>query len=276
VSAGEVVAEVVAFGECMVEVGLLGAGRAATSFGGDSFNAAVYIRRLGPTVAYGTAVGGEDPFSEGILALMAAEGVDAGLVRRVRGRLPGLYAIDRDAADVRRFFYWRADAPARDFFALADREALRRCVAEARLVYLSGVSLAIIGDAGRSLLYDLLGEARSAGAEIGFDPNFRPQVWDNIEQARDAMEAVAPLCRYISAGEADLAALYGRRRADQGRGVGRPGRRGGRPRRGPRRDRALGRHRAAAVAGPAGSRAGHHRRRRRLQRRLSRLADARA
>ena len=91
----------------------------------------------------------------------------------------------------------------------ADREALRRCVAEARLVYLSGVSLAIIGDAGRSLLYDLLGEARSAGAEIGFDPNFRPQVWDNIEQARNAMEAVAPLCRYISAGEADLAALYG-------------------------------------------------------------------
>ncbi|HEY5678232.1 MAG TPA: PfkB family carbohydrate kinase, partial [Myxococcales bacterium] len=125
-------AEVVAFGECMVEVGLTGCpGPAAVGFGGDTFNAAVYLRRLGLSVAYGTAVGGEDPFSEGILKLMADEGMDTVLVRRVAGRLPGLYAIDRDLAGERRFFYWRAESPAREFFMLADREALRAAVTRA-------------------------------------------------------------------------------------------------------------------------------------------------
>jgi 2-dehydro-3-deoxygluconokinase len=193
----------------MVEVGLTGPGRAAVGFGGDTFNAAVYLRRLGLSVAYGTAVGGEDPFSEGILRLMAEEGIDAGLVRQVAGRLPGLYAIDRDAAGERRFFYWRAEAPARDFFMLADRDALSQAVAGARLVYLSGVTLAIIGEAGRTVLGELLDEAKAAGADIAFDPNFRARLWDSAEEAQAAVEAVARRCRYISSSVADLQGLFG-------------------------------------------------------------------
>ena len=202
-------AEVVAFGECMVEVGLTGPGQAAVGFGGDTFNTAVYLRRLGLGVAFGTAVGAEDPFSAGIMRLMADEGLDASLVRQVAGRLPGLYAIDRDAGGERRFFYWRSESPAREFFALADREAVRKAVTAAKLVYLSGVTLAIVGDAGRSLIGELLGEARAAGAAIAFDPNHRPQLWDNADQARASVDAVVPLCRYISAEVSDLAGLYG-------------------------------------------------------------------
>jgi 2-dehydro-3-deoxygluconokinase len=202
-------ADVVAFGECMVEVGLLGPGQAAVGFGGDSFNSAVYLRRLGLSVAYGTALGAEDPFSAGIMKLMAEEGLETGLIRQVAGRLPGLYAIDRDLAGERRFFYWRAESPARDFFALADREALRQAVTGAKLIYLSGVSLAVVGAAGRSVLGELLVEARQAGAAIAFDPNHRPQLWDSPEQARAAVEAVIPLCRYISTQVSDLTGLYG-------------------------------------------------------------------
>jgi 2-dehydro-3-deoxygluconokinase len=203
------VVDVVAFGECMVEVGLTGPGQAAVGFGGDTFNAAVYLRRLGLEVAFGTAVGAEDPFSQGIMRLMADEGIEAGLVRQVAGRLPGLYAIDRAPNGERRFFYWRAEAPAREFFALADREAVRRAVTGAKVVYLSGVTLAIVGDAGRSLLAELLQEAKAAGAAIAFDPNHRPQLWDNADQARASAEAVVPLCRYISAEVSDLVGLYG-------------------------------------------------------------------
>jgi 2-dehydro-3-deoxygluconokinase len=204
------VAEVVAFGECMVEVGLTSCpGAAAVGFGGDTFNTAVYLRRLGLSVAFGTALGGEDPFSEGILRLMADEGMDAALVRRVGGRLPGLYAIDRDLAGDRRFFYWRAEAPAREYFMLADREALRAAVTQARLVYLTGVTLAIIGEAGRTVVQELLAEAQAAGAAIAFDPNYRPQVWESAMEAQTAMEAVVPFCRYISCAASDLSGLYG-------------------------------------------------------------------
>jgi 2-dehydro-3-deoxygluconokinase len=198
----------------MVEVGLTGPGLAAVGFAGDTFNAAVYLRRLGLSVAYGAAVGEGDPFSAGIMKLMVDEGMETALVRKVAGRLPGLYAIDRDAAGERRFFYWRAESPAREYFALANREALRRAVTKARLVYLSGITLAIVGEAGRTLIGELLSEAQSAGVAVGFDPNYRPRLWDSQEQAQASIEAVAPLCRYISTGTSDLAELYGEAAAD--------------------------------------------------------------
>jgi 2-dehydro-3-deoxygluconokinase len=202
-------ADVLALGECMVEVGLTAPGQAAVGFGGDTFNVAVYLRRIGLSVAYGTALGAHDPFSDGIMRLMADEGMDAGLVRRVAGRLPGLYAIDRDEVGERVFFYWRAESPARQFFQLADREALRLAATQARLLHFSGVTLAIVGDAGRTVLGELLGEAREAGVDIAFDVNHRPQLWESVEEARTSVAAVIPLCRYVSAGVSDLVGLYG-------------------------------------------------------------------
>lgn len=202
-------AEVVAFGECMVEVGLTGPTQAAIGFAGDTFNATVYLRRQGLSAAYGTAVGEGDPFSAGIMRLMAEEGVDASLVRTAPGRIPGLYAFDRDDAGERRFFYWRAESPARDYFALADMAAVQAAVRAAKLVYLSGITQAIVGEEGRETLLQLLTQARAAGAAVAYDPNYRPQLWASGEQARAATEAVVPLCTYILVETADLEGLYG-------------------------------------------------------------------
>jgi len=201
--------EVVAFGECMVEVGLTGPSQAAVGYAGDAFNTAVYLRRQGLTTAFGTAIGEGDPFSAGIVRLMAQEGIDSSLMRTAPGRLPGLYAFDRDEAGERRFFYWRAESPARDYFAMADVGELQAAVTAARLVYLSGVTLAVVGGAGREELVHLLAQATAAGAAVAFDPNHRPQLWASREQARAAVEAVLPLCRYVSAQVSDLQGLYG-------------------------------------------------------------------
>src|SRR5438445_9991754 len=103
----------VLIGECMVELSLEGARRAAVGYAGDTFNTAVYLSRLGVAAAYGTAVGRGDPFSAGILETLAQEGVGRDLVVAAEGRLPGLYAIQRDAQGERSFFYWREQAPAR-------------------------------------------------------------------------------------------------------------------------------------------------------------------
>jgi 2-dehydro-3-deoxygluconokinase len=203
------VADVVAFGECMLEIGLINPTQAALGYAGDTFNTAVYMRRLGCSVAYGTAVGAGDPFSEGILGLMRDEGMDQSLVRQVAGRLPGVYAIDRDGRGERTFFYWRGESPARDYMALADHDALRAAVTSAKLVYLSGVSLAIVGEAGRAVIHELLGAARDAGVAVAFDPNHRPQLWRGCEEAQAAIEATIPFCRYVSCGADDLDVLYG-------------------------------------------------------------------
>src|SRR5437764_1731760 len=109
---------IVSIGEVMIELTRGPDARYGLSFGGDTFNTAVYLARAGIDVAFATALG-DDPFSNAILALTAAEGVDADLILRVGGRLPGLYMVD-GPAERPQFYYWRGEAPARDLFELPD------------------------------------------------------------------------------------------------------------------------------------------------------------
>jgi 2-dehydro-3-deoxygluconokinase len=200
---------VIALGECMVELSLEGPARAAVGYAGDTYNTAVYLSRLGLDVAYGTAVGRGDPFSDGILARLAQEGIGRGLVVEAQGRLPGLYAIRTDERGERSFFFWRSEAPARDYLALVDLGALRTALLGAELVYVSAIALAVFGEAGRAALLPLLAEAREAGVAVAFDTNYRPSLWAGPDAGRAAIEAVLPHCRYLSLSTADVAAFKG-------------------------------------------------------------------
>jgi len=199
--------DVVVIGECMVELSLEGTGSAAIGYAGDTFNTAVYLARLGVGVAYGTAIGKDDPFSLGMLARMQEAGVATDLVVQAPGRLPGLYAIQRDDGGERSFFYWRDQAPARDYMDLVDRAALSAALNGAKLVYVSAITLAILGEAGRKALTDDLTAAAGAGAAVALDTNYRPRLWPDAATAREAVEAVARIARYISTSEQDLEGL---------------------------------------------------------------------
>ena len=83
---------VVAIGEVMIEMTRGADGRFSTACGGDTFNTAVYLARAGVDVAYATALG-DDPYSDGIISMASAEGINTDLMLRVPGRLPGLYMI---------------------------------------------------------------------------------------------------------------------------------------------------------------------------------------
>src|ERR1700758_5611522 len=107
----------VAVGEVMIELSRGSDGRFGPTCGGDTFNTAVYLARAGASVAYATALG-DDPYSDGILALAAAEGVATDLMLRIPGRLPGLTLIDNDATGKQRRHFWREQAPARELFEL--------------------------------------------------------------------------------------------------------------------------------------------------------------
>lgn len=195
-------ARIVAIGEVMAELSLGAERTASVGFAGDTFNTAVYLSRLGCEVAYATVLGGEDPFTAAILKLMADEGIDAGLVGRVEGRVPGLYAIERDANGERRFFYWRGEAPVREFATRADLDKLQAQTAAADLAFLSAITLAVVGEAGRAALTE-----RLPAGKIGLDLNYRARLWASADAARDAIETMAPRCRIISASAEDLQPL---------------------------------------------------------------------
>ena len=167
---------VVCIGEVMVEFSRGADGRFGFGCGGDTFNVAVYLARAGVEVAYATALG-DDRYSDGILALAAAEGVKTEPVLRVPGRLPGLYLIETDAAGERQFFYWRETAPARDLFELADWGRVAERILAAKLVYFSGITLSLYSNNGLGRFLAIVEMARQQGVKVAFDGNFRPRGW---------------------------------------------------------------------------------------------------
>ena len=167
---------VVSVGEVMIELARGGDGRFAIGCGGDTFNTAVYLARAGAEVAFASALG-DDPYSEGLLALAAAENVGRDMVLRVPGRMPGLYLVDNDASGARRLYHWCDAAPARDLFELNDWSRVAEGLLAARLIYFTGITLSLYSNVGLGRFLAVLEMARKAGVKIAFDGNFRPRGW---------------------------------------------------------------------------------------------------
>jgi 2-dehydro-3-deoxygluconokinase len=166
----------VCVGEVMIELLRGGDGRFSMACGGDTFNTAIYLARAGADVAFATALG-DDPYSDGILALIAAEGVSSEAILRVNGRRPGLYVVDLDPAGKQHFNFWRDEAPARSLFELPDWNRAAASIISAKLVYFSGITLSLYSNVGLGRFLALIELARQNGAKIAFDANFRPRSW---------------------------------------------------------------------------------------------------
>jgi 2-dehydro-3-deoxygluconokinase len=183
-------AQAVSVGEVMVELARGPDGHFSLGYGGDTYNTAVYLARLGIDTAYATALG-EDPYSESILARATDEGVSTELVLRQPGRAPGLYLIETDKKGERTFHYWRDTSPARELFELPGWEHVAEAMVTAELVYFSGITLSLYSNAGIGRLLATLEFARKRGAKIAFDSNFRPRGWKGDEARARAVFAEA-------------------------------------------------------------------------------------
>ncbi|MBP0949173.1 sugar kinase [Pseudomonas sp. 20GA0080] len=197
-------------GECMIELQQHADGSLHQSFGGDTLNTAVYLARLlgSGQVDYVTALG-DDSFSDAMCKVWSEEGIGLGKVQRLPGRLPGLYCIQTDASGERRFLYWRNEAAVRDCFMTPAAEPILAALTSYDVLYFSGITLAVLGAEGRSRLLAMLAKARSRGAKVAFDNNYRPRLWASVEHARDAYLACLPYVDLALLTEDDEQALYG-------------------------------------------------------------------
>jgi 2-dehydro-3-deoxygluconokinase len=169
-------ARIICVGEVLIELTRGGDGRFALSCGGDTFNTAVYLARAGLDVGFATAVG-DDPYSDAILALTAAEGISADLVLRVPGRLPALCLIENGPGADRGARYWREGAPVRELFELPDWTRIAESLVASKLIYFSGITLSLFSTSAVGRFLAVLEMARTQGAKIAFDGNFRPRGW---------------------------------------------------------------------------------------------------
>jgi len=162
----------------------------------------------GAQVDYITALG-DDSFSDAMCEVWSQEGIGLGKVQRLPGRLPGLYCIQTDASGERRFLYWRNEAAVRDVFNTPAAEPILAALPEYDVLYFSGVTLAVLGEKGRAHLLSTVIEARTRGARVVFDNNYRPRLWTGVEQAREAYRVFLPHVDVALLTEDDEQALFG-------------------------------------------------------------------
>ncbi len=181
----------------------------AVGFAGDRFNAAVYCKRSLSTpvdVSHMTRVG-QDPLSDGVVELAKVEGIETGLIRRDAASNIGLYAVQTDAAGERSFSYWRNQSAARNLFSdPAELDAL----AQAKVLCLSGITLAILSPNQRSALLARIAMLRAAGTlQFVFDSNYRPALWENTDIARKVIREAWSLTDIALPSVDDEMALFG-------------------------------------------------------------------
>jgi len=202
---------IASIGECMIELSDSADG-VLRGYGGDTLNTAVYMARRGRShgvaVDYATALG-DDPYSDEMVDGWRSEGVGVDLVRRIEGRMPGLYMIRTDGAGERSFHYWRSAAAAREMFQGLAGMALVDRLAGYDWLYFSGVTLGVLTVEGRLALFETLRRASERGARIAFDANYRPRLWEDPEEARSAFAVALSWADLALPSFDDERALYG-------------------------------------------------------------------
>ena len=203
------VRRIACIGECMIELSGWdpAAGTARVGFAGDVLNTAVYLARLlrdrDIDICFVSVVG-TDGFSDRMVAQWEEEGIDCRFVGRRADRLPGIYAIDTDAAGERFFRYWRSESAARTLFGgpgpgpgpgpgagLGPGPGLGpglHEIAAFDAIYFSGVTLAVLDPAVREALIECAGALRARGGVVAFDGNYRPVLWPDAATARAALD----------------------------------------------------------------------------------------
>ncbi len=198
------------FGECMLELNGRALGAMQQSYGGDTFNTAVYLARCaGPAVAvhYATALG-DDAISATLLQRWQQDGLQLDLVRQLPGRLPGLYQISLNAQGERSFSFWREGSAAKSYFK-TPVTPLEARAAEWDVLYFSGISLAILSDASRQRLLALAEQLRRRGARVVFDNNYRPALWPSLASAQEAFRRAFTVADTLLITADDHQALFG-------------------------------------------------------------------
>lgn len=199
-------------GECMIELSGQRFGTMIQSYGGDTLNTAIYLARVSKRenleISY-ISVLGQDRLSEQMISYWQQEGINTAYVLRDAHRIPGLYLIELDEQGERTFLNWRNQSAARYLLQHSDylliSEHLNRC----DMIYLSGISLAILPKKDRDRLITQLAILVEQGKKIVFDSNYRAVLWESIDEAQQCYQALFSLAHIALVTDDDEKMLWG-------------------------------------------------------------------
>ena len=193
--------KVAVIGDCMIEIsrtliasdGTVPKIPATISYGGDTLNTSIYMSRLGIEVDFVTVLG-DDENSAWLIEHWKAESVGCDLVQFEENALPGLYMINIDEHGERSFTYWRDSAPSHRLFDNElQRQKLFNSLINYKMIYLSGITIALYTEGSREKLFAFLESYRKQGGLVAFDTNYRARLWPDKTSAMKAFEKIYAL-----------------------------------------------------------------------------------
>lgn len=203
-------ADILSFGEPMVEFNQTGQenGRIyLQGFGGDTSNFAIAAARQGARVGYVSALG-NDPYGRLLRTLWDSEGVEHCHVLTDLQAFTAIYFVTHDDAG-HHFDFFRSGSAASRF---TPAQLPRQAITHAKVLHLSGISLAISSSACDSA-YAAIELAHSAGVQVSFDTNLRLKLW-SLDRARAIMIDVMSLADICLPSYDDVVAVTGLKEPD--------------------------------------------------------------
>ncbi|WP_299082134.1 sugar kinase [uncultured Paraglaciecola sp.] len=200
--------KIVLMGECMLELRQAKDGLMLRSFAGDTFNTAVYMKRISAEqdVAFMTGLG-QDTISQQLISVCRSENLNNQHISTKSERHPGIYLVETDEQGERSFLYWRDKSAAKEVMQFVDEQAIAE-LCQADLFFFSGISIAILETEHRAAFWAMLERLKSAGVKIGFDPNYRPRLWNGPEDAIAEFTKAYAACDIMMPGVEDFKLLY--------------------------------------------------------------------
>ena len=200
--------EIVGLGEPLVEFNeRQGDGTYLKGFGGDASNCIIAAARSGARTGFVTRLGA-DLFGDGILELLESEAVDTSHVMRDAGAQTGVYFVSH-GPDGHEFSYRRAGSAAS---LIGPDDIPDDYIAGARILHLSGISLAISASAADAAFH-AIAAAREGGTLVSVDSNLRLNLWP-LDRARAVIHAAMAQCDIALPGYDDAVLLTGRKSPD--------------------------------------------------------------
>jgi 2-dehydro-3-deoxygluconokinase len=200
--------DVAALGEAMLEFNQTHPGQPQylQGFGGDTSNAAIAAARAGAKTAYLSRVGG-DSFGRSLRELWQREGVDTQAVETDDAAPTGIYFVTHGPQGHEFTYRREGSAASRMTSRWLQEGPASRVIREAKILHVSGISLAISASARETSLAAMK-LAREAGTHVSFDPNLRLKLW-SLDEARQGISAALALCDIFLPSLDDVTTLAG-------------------------------------------------------------------
>lgn len=197
--------DLTAIGEILIDLTQTGVNEQGVSLfaanpGGAPANVAVAAARLGARCAFWGKVG-KDGLGDLLEQALTDNGVDAsGLLR---GERPTTMAVVTVSPEGERSFRFLRGADQ----DLSPGDILEKKLRDTKILHFGSVSLT--AGLSRSATLFAARQARTAGALVSYDPNFRPSLWPSEESALQWMSLPLPLVDIIKLSEEELPLVAG-------------------------------------------------------------------